>query len=118
MTVATALCAKFEKATDMKICAEAYYSDMISLMQQANIHLWEAEIQDAENRRLDDRRAMDILKARRVDISAAEPQPAPQIADAQNNHIPAPEDWIQLGLDIQEQQSVHESFFTFTSNIF
>lgn len=99
---ASALCSKFEKATDMKACAEAYYSDIISLMEGTNICLWEAEIVDAEERRLEDRKVMDILKARRVDIPAADvsdaASSAPEVVQPTNR------DWVLLGLDIEERQ--------------
>lgn len=85
----------------MKACAEAYYSDITSLMDGANICQWEIEMVDVEDRRLDDRKVMDILKARNVDPAAADDVPPEGHG---TNAQSTPEEWIQLGLDIEERQ--------------
>lgn len=104
VVTAAALCKKFENATDMKSSAEQYYTKQIQGIQPLKIATWESEIQQAEERRLMDRTAMDILKARPM-----VPSVGPAAADKGDpretfSNSTSVENWIQMGLEIEEKQ--------------
>lgn len=87
----------------MKSAADTYYSKRCTGINPDTIKIWEREIQDAELHRLDDRKVMDILKARPVDIESAAISFTSAVSEPVGI-VREVEDWIQMGLDIEEQQ--------------
>lgn len=100
---ARALCAKFEKATDMKDCADNYYAKISGCISATKRQTWENEMIAAEEQRLTDRKAMDILKARSIPVSPAVPQPSTRTGTTVHPEATM-ENWIQMGLDLEEKQ--------------
>lgn len=87
----------------MKSAAETYYANRSQGISRETLTIWEAEILHAERDRIRDKKVMDILKARPVEI---DPAAVPTITQALElgDHSNDIEDWIRMGLDIEERQ--------------
>lgn len=87
----------------MKLCADRYYQNLTSSISSTKKNQWETEILNAEQERLTDRKSMDILKARPIDLlpgTHADHHPS----SASFNHENSIENWISMGLEIEERQ--------------
>ena len=62
---------------------------------------WEDEIRRAEETRMDDRSAMDIMRTREIASTQEMPVPISEGCD-----IPV-QTWIQFAIDVEEQQCVN-----------
>lgn len=101
--IANDLCAKYANATDMKSSADQYFIARASGISRVVRDAWEEEMIEAEKQRLSDRTVMDVLKARHVDNADRGTQ-LPRFGQAPNPVTSLAEEWIQLGLDIEERQ--------------
>lgn len=80
---------------------------MLQGIQEVDRAKWEMEISHAEEIRLQDRTAMDILGAKEINDTAA----PGEVEDIDN--IVSDIDWIQLALTIEEKQFVIYTFWPF-----
>lgn len=90
----------------MKASAETYYRNRIAGIGSDKLRLWEAEIIDAEGKRLNDRSVMDIMISRKPEANGSE-----LVRSAGADRTPgvpprltSKEIWVKLGLDIQDLQ--------------
>ena len=77
-----------------------YYTKLSSTIPPASRKKWEEEMTSAENRRLEDPSAMDIIGAQDVDLPTSESAPQP------NRRTAAVHAWLNLALSIEERQFV------------
>jgi hypothetical protein len=77
-----------------------YYTQLSSTIPAAARKKWEDEMTSAENRRLEDPTAMDIIGAQEVNLLTAESAPQPDRRTA------ALHAWLNLALSIEERQYV------------
>ena len=82
----------------MLASADIYFTGIKAAIPIATTAVWENEIQQAEAERLNDVSVMDILKARSTERSVGA-----TVEAAVNRHT-AKEEWVKLGLDIEERQ--------------
>ena len=96
----TTLCDGHSNAKAMSLSATKYYEDLARGIGSGDITLWEGEVSAAESIRMTDRAVMDIIGVRTdVPLPPAD-SPQPPSAHASAFH------WIQLGIDLEEQQWV------------
>jgi hypothetical protein len=100
LEAAGVLCRKFQKAKAMVASAEEYFINVSTGILPNVLAGWEAEIVEAESRRLTDKAAMDIMKARAAATHHNDVVPGP------DGPIEREEEWIKLGLTMQEKQYV------------
>lgn len=100
-TLETSLIDKFNLAAGTSECADAYFSNLTDGISQANLQRWEADVMEAEAKRMDDRSVMDILGAKEVNHIAA-------VSTSENIDVglETAADWIQLALNIEEKQYI------------
>ncbi|KAG6912858.1 hypothetical protein DXG01_011514 [Tephrocybe rancida] len=60
------LCWKFQEAMEMNAKAEKYHNDMVHTLNPVEKETWDKEIERAEVDRLQDYKAMDVMKTRDV----------------------------------------------------
>jgi hypothetical protein len=94
------LCDRFRQATDMVHKTSSYYTQLSSTIAVALRKKWEEEVTSAENRRLEDPSAMDIIGAQDVDLPTSQSAPQP---DRRTTAVHA---WLTLALSIEERQYV------------
>lgn len=96
-TAAAALCKRFQKAAEMVVSAEEYFAKVCSGIGADLIATWKEEIEIAEQARLKDPAAMDVMKARvsQSHGAAARSAAAP---------MTAVEGWIHLGVSLERKQ--------------
>ena len=98
-TVAS-LCARYDQLKEMSAAADTYYRDIAGGIDSADINIWEIEVSAAESERMTDRAVMDIIGARKdVSVPPAEVPHAPTSRGTVFH-------WIQLALELEEQQWV------------
>ncbi|KAG6873685.1 hypothetical protein C0992_008484 [Termitomyces sp. T32_za158] len=103
------LCRKYVTAVDMREAAMQYFAERSVGISAELLSNWEAEITNAERLRERDRKAMDILKARTFDALTSNSGILAACEDGLGTETGGPMTdndsfWIQLGLDIEEQQ--------------
>ena len=111
-TLESSLIDNYNLAAGTSECADAYFSNLTDGISQANLLRWEAEIVEAETKRMNDRSVMDILGAKEVHHNTAVSTSA--IVDV------GPEtaaDWIQLALNIEEKQYIIPISFCFLCHL-
>ncbi|KAG6903916.1 hypothetical protein DXG01_013958 [Tephrocybe rancida] len=96
------LCRKYREATEMEAKAQTYHDDMVTTLNVSEKETWDQEIQKAEVDRVQDYKAMDIMKTRDVKRPVATESGDAIIADGRD----ANEEWMRLALMIEEQQQV------------
>ncbi|KAG6905857.1 hypothetical protein DXG01_000391 [Tephrocybe rancida] len=97
---ASFLCRKFREAIDMKEKAEKYHGDMVATLNLAEKEEWDKEIEKAEVDRIQDYKAMDMMKTRDVARPMAIDTQDAAIAEGRD----ANEEWMRLALMIEEEQ--------------
>ncbi|KAG6913912.1 hypothetical protein DXG01_003588 [Tephrocybe rancida] len=90
------LCRKYTEATEMSAKAQKYHDDMIKTLNITEKEGWDKEIEKAEVDRLQDYKAMDIMRTRDVTRPAAMVDGDQVIARGRNVN----EDWM---LDIEDR---------------
>jgi hypothetical protein len=100
---AAALRVRFLRAKSMSVSAEKYYGKLRCGVPPVEVAKWDRAIEAAERARLGDAKGqmMDILLAKTPDATQEISHPN-RVA----NRGPA-EEWIQLGLDIEQRQCVY-----------
>jgi hypothetical protein len=94
------LCAGHDQSKEMSVTAAKYYRELADSIDSADIDKWEIEVSTAESRRMTDRAVMDIIGARK-DVPVPQPGiPRPNLARGTVLH------WIQLAIELEEQQWV------------
>ena len=93
-------------------CAQRYYQKLVQGIQKNDLSKWENEIKNAEEIRLQDRSAMDILGAK---VLIHVPAAAGEVEE--NGNSASDVDWIQLALTIEEKQFVFYYFLLLFANV-
>ncbi|KAG6864254.1 hypothetical protein C0991_011049 [Blastosporella zonata] len=94
----TSLCKKYKLAQEMYGASLAYFGDCSKGSTPQEIQKWESDIKEAETRRRQDRKAMDVLKAQL-------PTPTePPLGQFQTLGLLGCEGWLSLALDVEEAQ--------------
>src|SRR5271163_4678452 len=100
--VASSLAARYVHAVAVYGSATEYYENLITSISPADISEWEREMSHAEANRLRDLQMMDVIGTRDVEADFTG-STAPGLGYLPRCS-PAVTDWLQLALDIQEQQ--------------
>lgn len=79
-----------------------YYTQLSTTIPAASRKKWEEEMTSAENRRLEDPAAMDIIGAQDVNLPTS--HSAPQV----DRRTAAVHAWLNLALSIEERQCVRD----------
>ncbi|KAF8816556.1 hypothetical protein BYT27DRAFT_7220649 [Phlegmacium glaucopus] len=95
--IATTLVECFKESVDMVKETMKYYDHVTSTIAETNIAEWTESIMAAEERRLVDPAAMDILAARQLDSLDSQPS-------TQDHILSIAEDWCRLALCVEEWQ--------------
>ncbi|KAG6914703.1 hypothetical protein DXG01_015850 [Tephrocybe rancida] len=97
---ASFLCWKFREVIDMKEKAEKYHGDMVATLNLAEKEEWDKEIEKAEVDRIQDYKAMDIMKTQDIARPTAIDTRDTAIAEGRDVN----EEWMWLALMIKEEQ--------------
>lgn len=97
VVIAVVLCDRFIHAREMVRQSTVYFNNMSSSIPQSSQNEWEAQITDAEGRRLDTPSVMDVIGAQAIDIQSG-PVPISIAGDQAGTH------WLTIALSIEEQQ--------------
>ena len=88
---------RFQESYSMVQETQKYYDHITSSIAKADLASWSSSIKAAEEKRLDDPSVMDILGARRCDLSDHDNQT--------DNHLTSvADDWCRLALSVEERQ--------------
>ena len=103
----TQLCSRHDEAREMSKTADVYFQQLSASSPEGDRQEWETEIKNAESSQMQNPESMDILGARSV-----------QLDEGATNHdtsiqqtITQVEEWIRLGLDMEEKQCVRCPYF-------
>ena len=100
--VASSLAARYVHAVAVYGSATEYYEKLITGISPADISEWEQEMSHAEANRLRDLQVMDVIGTREMEADFT------GSTASGSGHLPgcspAVTDWLQLALNIQEQQ--------------
>lgn len=97
LNVALVLCDRFGQAKDMVLKTSNYYTQFSSTVSVTLQRKWEQEIISAEDRRLEDPSAMDIIGAQQLGTGAGS-------GSDPNRQTGAGPAWLHLALSIEERQ--------------
>ena len=111
--VALVLCDRFGQAKDMVHTTSEYYTQFTSTVSAGALKKWTTEIESAESRRLEDPRAMDIMRAHQPEVTT---DPA-KLGSNPNRPTGVGSEWLNLALSIEEKQYVCDQLFIHSTNI-
>ena len=86
----------------MRKAADSYFEQLSASSPESDRQHWETEIKNAEDSRMQNPELMDILGARSVHLD--EGATSHDMSNQQTNT--QVEEWIRLGLDMEEKQCV------------
>ena len=104
--------AKYMDATVMSSQTDLYYLDITRTVDHLTLKVWEDEVKDAESRRGNDIKVMDVYAARLADRLAGDPLldsgsgSAAASGSGSSTTLAPVEQWIQFALVVEETQCV------------
>jgi hypothetical protein len=96
---------KYLDAKDMTLQAIDNYSKIVQTLDPVTLHVWEQEIQLAENNRLKDIKAMDIYSAQLPSTSGSTgPSTDPATEMGSDSDLTPQDQWMEFALVVEETQ--------------